>query len=99
MQLHHELFSLTGIFDQKENQHSKRTVVSVSELFHDGGRYHIETSPVICSANQWTGFYMITTSVMKELRETSCPISVATISGHSFSTYAKFSEKLTFLTP
>ena len=30
------------------------------ELFHDGGRYHIETSP-------WTGFYMITASVVKEL--------------------------------
>ena len=29
--------------------------------------YHIETSPLICSANQWTGFYMITASVMKEL--------------------------------
>ena len=36
-------------------------------LFHDGGRYHIETSPLICPANQWTGFYMITASVMKEL--------------------------------
>ena len=32
-----------------------------------GGRYHIETSPLISSANQWTGFYMITASVMKEL--------------------------------
>ena len=29
--------------------------------------YHIETSPLICSANEWTGFYMIRTSVMKEL--------------------------------
>ena len=29
-------------------------------LFHDGCRYHIETSPLINSANQWTGFYMIT---------------------------------------
>ena len=38
-----------------------------SELFHDGGRYHIETSPLICGANQWTGFYMITASIMKEL--------------------------------
>ena len=38
-------------------------------LFHDGGRYHIETSPSICSANQWTGFYMIMASVMKELIE------------------------------
>ena len=27
----------------------------------------IETRPLICSANQWTGFYMITASVMKEL--------------------------------
>ena len=37
--------------------------------FHDGGRYHIEISPLICSANQWTGFYMITASVMKGLNE------------------------------
>ena len=29
--------------------------------FHDGGRYHIETGP-------WTGFYMITASVLKELK-------------------------------
>ena len=27
----------------------------------------METSSLICSANQWTGFYMIETSVMKEL--------------------------------
>ena len=38
-----------------------------AELFHDGGPYHIETSPLICFANQWTGFYMIWTSIMKEL--------------------------------
>ena len=29
--------------------------------------HHIETSPLIRSANQWTGFYMIGTSVMNEL--------------------------------
>ena len=34
---------------------------------HDGGLYHIETSPLICFANQWTGFYMIEASVMKGL--------------------------------
>ena len=34
--------------------------------FHDGGRYHIETIPLICGANQRTGLYMITASVMKE---------------------------------
>ena len=27
------------------------------------------TSPLICSANQWTGFYMITASVMKGLNK------------------------------
>ena len=37
------------------------------QLFHDVGRYHIETSPLICRANQWTGFYMIMAYVMKEL--------------------------------
>ena len=38
-------------------------------LFHDGGRCHIETSRLICRANQWTGFYMKTASVMKELKK------------------------------
>ena len=32
---------------------------------HDGGCYHIEASPLICGANQWTGFYIIAASVMK----------------------------------
>ena len=40
-------------------------------LFHDGGPYQIETSPLICSASQWTGFYMIGSSVMKELKNKS----------------------------
>ena len=35
--------------------------------FHDGGRYHIETSPLICRGNQWTGFYMMTAFFMKGL--------------------------------
>ena len=39
----------------------------MSSPFHDGGRYHIETSSLICSANPWTGFYMTTASVMKGL--------------------------------
>ena len=38
-----------------------------SKLFHEGGLFHIETSLLICSANQWTGFYMIDTCIMKEL--------------------------------
>ena len=28
----------------------------------------METRPLICYANQWTGFYMLKTTVMKELR-------------------------------
>ena len=39
------------------------------KLFHDEDRYHIET-------NQWTGFYMITVSVMKELMKRSFSIGV-----------------------
>ena len=34
-------------------------------LFHDGVPYHIETSLLIYRPNQWTGFNMIGTSVMK----------------------------------
>ena len=29
----------------------------------------MKTSPLICRANQWTGFYKITVSVMKELNK------------------------------
>ena len=43
-------------------------IAKLLQLFHNGGRYHIETSPLICFANQWTGSYMITDSVMKELK-------------------------------
>ena len=35
--------------------------------FHDVGPYQKETSPLICKANQWTGFYTIQISLMKEL--------------------------------
>ena len=38
------------------------------ELFHDGGPYYIENSQLICSVDQWTGYYMIGTTVIKELR-------------------------------
>ena len=34
-------------------------------LFYGRGIYHIETSLLICFANQWTAFYMIGTSVVK----------------------------------
>ena len=43
-----------------------RPLQARATFFHGGG-YHIETSPLSCTANQWTGFYMIGISVMKEL--------------------------------
>ena len=43
-------------------------IAKLLQLYYNGGCYHIETSPLICLANQWTGSYMITDSVMKELK-------------------------------
>ena len=43
--------------------------VQTIQFFHDGSFYHIKTSPLICSSNQWTGFYMTGTSVMKKLNQ------------------------------
>ena len=37
-------------------------------FFNEGEPYYPETSPLICSANQWTGFYMIGTFVIKDLK-------------------------------
>ena len=44
-------------------------------LFHDGGSNHIETSPLTCRANQLTGFYIVGTSVMKQLNQKMEPIA------------------------
>ena len=41
--------------------------VITTYLLHEGGPYHIETSLLIFSANQWTGFYIIGSSVIKEV--------------------------------
>ena len=38
-----------------------------NNLFHDRGLYHTETILLVCCANQWTGFDMMGTSVMKRL--------------------------------
>ena len=51
------------------NQH--KDTIQRNEPFQDGGRYHIETSPLIYGANQWSGFYMIRTSVLKGLMKSS----------------------------
>ena len=41
---------------------------SLLTLFYDGGSYHIEIIPLICKENKWTGFIMIGTPVMEELK-------------------------------
>ena len=45
----------------------KNSEISALTLFHDGGPYHIENSPLVSRANQWAGFYIIRISAMKEL--------------------------------
>ena len=49
--------------------------ILMHSLFHGGGPCRRSLSkvpsPMICRANQWTGFYMIGTSIMKELRRSS----------------------------
>ena len=47
--------------------HQHSVLKHALQLFHDRVSYHIETSLLICSANQRASFYMIGTSVMKEL--------------------------------
>ena len=44
----------------------------------------METSPLICSANQWTGFYMISASVMNGLMENFIFCAVVPMSFYSF---------------
>ena len=57
------LYSKTGL--SRNNKYRTKIKFLINDLFSkcDGGRYHIETSPLICRANQWTGFYMISASV------------------------------------
>ena len=38
---------------------------ALGSIMLDGGPYHTESSPLICSANRWSGFYMIDTSVTR----------------------------------
>ena len=60
-----QLYRITRYFNRIS---SYLYLANIFISFMKGGRYHIETSPLICSENQWTGFYMIRVFVMKELR-------------------------------
>ena len=36
-------------------------------LIRGGGPYHVENSILICKGNQWIGFYLTVTYIMKQL--------------------------------
>ena len=55
--------------------HIRNRIMKTLSLFHNRGPYHIETSPLIYSANQCFSFYLIETSVMKELPESLTPFT------------------------
>ena len=50
-----------------EEGYGDAVLMDLFKLFHYGGPYHIEKSPLICRVNQWNGLYMKETSAMKEL--------------------------------
>ena len=62
---------MAAIFGKTNNDNMTDLFLPEVNHFHDGGRYHIETSPLICGANQWTGFYIITATFMKGLNTLS----------------------------
>ena len=43
-------------------------------MFHGGGPYHIETSPLVFRASQWTDLYVIGNSLVKELKLSIHPV-------------------------
>ena len=53
--------------------HNQAIIMEVAKqwLFHVGSSCRIETSLLICYVNQWTGFCIIGTSVMKDSRRSS----------------------------
>ena len=56
----------------------------------------METSPLVCSANQWTSFYMKKTSVMKELMQNCTSLKAFTkfkVLLHSFVVIAAIGVK------
>ena len=60
----------SGRVDLKRNSLNLPLLSCKSGVFVEenlGRKKKIETSPWICSADQWTGFYMIGTSIMKDL--------------------------------
>ena len=47
------------------SEHCFKSIESLSKLFHDGGPYDIKISLLIFRANQWTCFYIVGISIMK----------------------------------
>ena len=60
-----------------KGQLAKHWILNLGDRL-DGDHYHIETSPLICGANQWTGFYMIAAFVMKGLKISRLSLMILT---------------------
>ena len=53
--------------------------VKLHYFLYDGVFYHIETSPLVCRANQWTGFFTTGTTAMKDLKQVTRFIFIRTL--------------------
>ena len=61
-----------NVFRRDRNE----TLVWNGLTFYDRGPYHIETSQLIYRENHWTGFYVVGTSVLKDLIRVNSEIDV-----------------------
>ena len=61
MQQKNFLWDCICCYKRKHREPSEKN----NSLFYDEGPYHIETNPLIFSANQWACFYMLRTYVRK----------------------------------
>ena len=60
--------------------------------FHDEGPYHIESGPLICNANQWTGFYMIKDFHRERVKGIALYLSLTKTSNSSPLSYIKYKK-------
>ena len=74
----------------KHCKNLEESQILACKMSHDRSPDHLKTSLLFCRANQWTGFYMIVTFVMKELNV----ISLTTIFSLS-----SFTLLVSFYTP
>ena len=65
------------LIDKVNNSNRNNVALNKFISFIDGNLYHKETSRLICSSSQLTDFYMLGTSVMKELKFRINPLNTS----------------------